>query len=211
LTCLSYFSCTALKRVQAERPSYAQGHEAWWGEVIRRTAVGAGAPSEAVEDALPEIVPRLLKRFSSKDGYRLFDDALPTLKKCRELGMKTGLVSNADSRMLEVLADLDALDHLDPVLISEAEGVEKPDAAMFERACARAGVLPAEALHIGDELECDYYGAEKAGLTGLLLRRSGPEGEAEHKEEDEDLRGRGVKTVASLSDGLQWAINTKNA
>ena len=33
----------ALKQVQIERPAYANGAPEWWGEVIRRTARGAGA------------------------------------------------------------------------------------------------------------------------------------------------------------------------
>jgi hypothetical protein len=33
----------ALKQVQVERPAYASGAPEWWGEVIRRTALGAGA------------------------------------------------------------------------------------------------------------------------------------------------------------------------
>lgn len=41
---------------------------------------------------------------------------------------------------------------LDPVLISGNEGIEKPAAEIFLKACERAGVLPEQALHIGDEL-----------------------------------------------------------
>ena len=33
----------ALKQVQIERPAYASGAPEWWGEVIKRTALGAGA------------------------------------------------------------------------------------------------------------------------------------------------------------------------
>lgn len=36
-----------------------------------------GLPPD-VEKSLPDIVPNLLKRFSSREGYRLFDDVLPT-------------------------------------------------------------------------------------------------------------------------------------
>jgi hypothetical protein len=64
--------------VQAERPSYHAGATAWWSEVISRTAVGAGADPGAVERHLGTIVPRLMKRFSSREGYRLFDDTLET-------------------------------------------------------------------------------------------------------------------------------------
>lgn len=34
---------TALKQVQTEKPAYESGAEGWWGEVITRTAIGAGA------------------------------------------------------------------------------------------------------------------------------------------------------------------------
>ena len=68
------------------------------------------------------MVPNLLKRFSSREGYRLFDDVLPTcelkrlvkpvpfaqrsrmcsqVKRLHELGVKTGLVSNTDLRIRE--------------------------------------------------------------------------------------------------------------
>lgn len=54
--------------------------------------------------------------------------------------------------MRAVLASLDAAPLLDPLLVSEEEGAEKPATSIFERACARAGVEAREALHIGDEL-----------------------------------------------------------
>ena len=93
----------ALKQVQLERPAYisndpqsAKRVENWWGEVIRRTAIGAGADSRskalflpqrwrtdhrnyiAVDEALDDIVPTLLRRFSSREGYALYNDVIPT-------------------------------------------------------------------------------------------------------------------------------------
>lgn len=44
------------------------------------------------------------------------------------------------------------LPHLDAVLLSEEEGVEKPSRAIFARACARVGVRPGAAVHVGDDL-----------------------------------------------------------
>lgn len=38
----------ALKQVQIERPAYQSGAQEWWGEVIKRTALGAGADSAGV-------------------------------------------------------------------------------------------------------------------------------------------------------------------
>jgi len=42
-TCLRSHACKALGQVQIERPAYVSGAPEWWGEVIRRTALGAGA------------------------------------------------------------------------------------------------------------------------------------------------------------------------
>ena len=86
------------------------------------------------------------------------------------INVKTGLVSNTDSRMSQsftsgcgkdaderspgsVIADLGIAPHLDPVLLSEEEGVEKPSLQIFERACQRAGVERDDVLHVGDELK----------------------------------------------------------
>jgi hypothetical protein len=68
----------ALRQLQVERPSYRAGVEKWWCEVVSRTAVGAGADPQAVERHLSAIVPTLMKRFSSREGYSLFDDTLVT-------------------------------------------------------------------------------------------------------------------------------------
>lgn len=89
----------ALKQLQTEKPAYHgyNGAQGWWEEVIKRTAIGAGADSQgsykhplfysrlqststsssAVNSSLHEIVPRLMARFSSREGYKLFDDSIP--------------------------------------------------------------------------------------------------------------------------------------
>ncbi|OCH88267.1 HAD hydrolase subfamily IA REG-2-like protein [Obba rivulosa] len=194
---------TALKQLQAEKPVYVSGAPGWWGEVIKRTALGAGADTEAVDKSLEEIVPRLLQRFSSREGYKLFDDTLPTLQHLKKLNIRTGLISNTDARMRAVLEDLEVLSLLDPVLLSEEEGVEKPSRELYLRACTRAGVKPEETLHVGDEMGADYYGARASGISALLIRRPGPDGEEEMREVGENLDG--VETVASLLDVVHWA------
>jgi len=75
----------------------------------------------------------------------------------KQMGIRTGLVSNTDARMLDVLKDLDATHYLDPILISETEGIEKPSRHIFVRACDLVGVKPEETLHVGDELEAQVF------------------------------------------------------
>ncbi|KAI0645440.1 HAD hydrolase subfamily IA REG-2-like protein [Trametes meyenii] len=193
---------TALKQVQREQPVYRGGAEEWWGDVIRRTAVGAGADPKAVDASLGEIVPRLLARFSSRQGYKLYDDSLPTLKKLKDMGLYTGLISNTDARMRAVIEDLDLLPQLDTILLSEEEGIEKPSHEIFRRAWKRLGVKASETVHVGDELDCDYHGAKASGLEALLIRRPGPEGDEERKEPGEDLTD--VTVVPSLARVVDW-------
>ncbi|KAF9793426.1 HAD hydrolase subfamily IA REG-2-like protein [Thelephora terrestris] len=198
----------ALKQVQIERPAYSSGAPEWWGEVITRTALGAGADPALVEGSMHVIVPTLLKRFSSDEGYKSFDDAIPTLTRLREMNVRIGLVSNTDSRMLQALDALKILSFLNPVLVSGNEGIEKPAAEIYLRACERARVDPAETIHVGDELQADYFGASAVGIKALLVRRPGADGEEEHKESGEDLTG--VSVVHGLSEVVDEVLRSRS-
>lgn len=60
-------------------------------------------------------------------------------------------------RAVQALDDLGATRYLDPILISEREGIEKPAADIFMRACSRVGIEPGETLHVGDELDAQVH------------------------------------------------------
>ncbi|KAG1802702.1 HAD-like domain-containing protein [Suillus plorans] len=198
----------ALSQVQKENPTYQgdSGAEGWWSEVIKRTAIGAGADPQAVDSSLPQIVPSLMERFSSRQGYKLFHDSLPVLRRLHQMKIRTALISNTDTRMLSVLRDLEIAPYLGSILLSEAVGIEKPNAKIFRLAFSmRSELVPMEmqgGVHVGDELESDYHGARAAGMHALLLRRAGPEGDGEHKEEGENLQG--VQVVNDLWGVVKW-------
>ncbi|MGW4563603.1 TIGR01458 family HAD-type hydrolase [Streptomyces sp. NPDC004561] len=52
----------------------------------------------------------------------------------------------------------------------EAEVTGKPSRAFFETALARLGVGAGQALMVGDDVESDVLAAQRAGLTGVLVR-----------------------------------------
>lgn len=151
----------ALTQVQKKNPAYQgdSGADGWWSEVIKRTAIGAGANPQAVDSSLPQIVPSLMERFSSRQGYKLFHDSLPVLRRLRQMNIRTALISNTDTRMLSVLKDLEIAPYLDSVILSEAVEIEKPDAKIFQLALVssmKTELVPMEmqdGVHIGDELE----------------------------------------------------------
>jgi hypothetical protein len=51
----------ALKQLQAEKPAYQgkDGARGWWSEVIKRTAIGAGADPQGLSLYMQSIITRL--------------------------------------------------------------------------------------------------------------------------------------------------------
>ena len=62
--------------------------------------------------------------------------------------------------------------HFDPVVVSDALGLRKPRAEIFNAVLEGLGLSPAEVLHVGDSLDADVAGASALGLrTAWLTRR----------------------------------------
>ncbi|MER6128024.1 HAD-IIA family hydrolase [Streptomyces sp. NPDC001795] len=53
---------------------------------------------------------------------------------------------------------------------TEAEVTGKPSPAFFESALAHVGVRAGQALMVGDDIESDVLAAQRAGITGVLVR-----------------------------------------
>ncbi len=54
--------------------------------------------------------------------------------------------------------------------LQEARLIGKPSKEFFELACADMGVRPFECIMIGDDIESDVAGAQRAGIAGVLVR-----------------------------------------
>lgn len=87
--------------------------------------------------------------------------------------MKTAVVSNFDSRLIDLLPGLGLSDYFDYLGISSRDGAAKPDPLIFHLALERLGIVAEQAVHIGDSLREDVEGALAAGVFPLLLDRSG--------------------------------------
>jgi len=103
-------------------------------------------------------------------------DVVPTLIALRDRGYKLGIISNGRSiKQWEKLIRL-RLHHLfHTVVISEDVGVEKPDTKIFYAALEQLSVKPEQAMYVGDRLETDVLGANKAGLISVRIIRRGEE------------------------------------
>lgn len=100
------------------------------------------------------------------------------LDNARNHGWKIGIVTNGTvgQQMLKVKT-LGLEKYVDAVVISEAEGVKKPDVRIFHLAAERIGVGLAGSWMVGDHPAADISGGQGAGMaTGWVTRgRDWPE------------------------------------
>eukprot|EP00899_Mesostigma_viride_P016330 jgi/Mesvir1/24699/Mv21982-RA.1 len=142
----------------------------WWREVVTKSFVGAGYHYEP--ELMEKIFLRIYRTFETTVPYRLYDDSIPTLEKLRAAGYILGVISNTDERYADrILPRFDLSKYFDFVICSKAAGVEKPDAGIFWQAIERANVVPDQAMHIGDNMQKDFYGAMRCGMKALCIRR----------------------------------------
>jgi putative hydrolase of the HAD superfamily len=98
---------------------------------------------------------------------------LPALAALRERGLKITIVSNSNGKLRLLFDRLQLAGCVDCMLDSQDEGVEKPDARLFELALERSGARKETTIHLGDLYHVDVVGARNAGLRGVLLDEAG--------------------------------------
>jgi putative hydrolase of the HAD superfamily len=102
-------------------------------------------------------------RFASHT--RPFPEVIQTLHRLRDGGIKLGIVSNGSTAVQEAkITQLGLSALVDAVLISEREGIRKPDPKIFHLALARLGAEASEAWFVGDNPDDDIAGALAVGL-----------------------------------------------
>jgi putative hydrolase of the HAD superfamily len=146
--------------IQRDRDGYTPRKELFAGTLARFEL-----PSDLAEALLRDY------RAGFPSACVLFPDAAQSLSSLRAAGLKLGLITNGSLRMqsrkLECLALAPAFD---TVLISDAEGVRKPDPEIFRRALERLSTQPEHAIFVGDHPEVDVSGARAVGMKAVWRR-----------------------------------------
>lgn len=140
---------------------------AWWQKLAREVFADEDFPR------FDEFFTEVYEYFRRGEAWRLFDDVLPALNALKQAGFRLAIISNFDSRIDDLLADLGLHEYFEAVHISSRLGAAKPDPGIFFAALNHHGVAPERALHIGDSWREDVEGARAAGIRAFLLDRSG--------------------------------------
>lgn len=155
----------AYKEESSQHPNFGKkvGMKApeWWANVISKTFKPLVPDREVLPDGL---VPDLLHRFSSKEGYRVFPDTLPFFQRLKELKASqnrdewpyqrtiVGVITNSDDRIPGILesfglkvstrrhgsdladSTIDEDEDINFAVLSYDVGYEKPEKEIFEAA-----------------------------------------------------------------------------
>jgi len=140
----------------------------WWKDLVRKIFEPYGQFAD-----FDNYFSELFHYFSKPDSWSLYPDTVETLAALRERGFILLVISNFDSRLLPILNGLGIVSQFESVVISSQVGFAKPAPEIFQAALGLYRLKPEEALHVGDSPDKDAAGASAAGLTGVLLDRSG--------------------------------------
>jgi len=86
-------------------------------------------------------------------------------------GYKLGLLSNAgdEANVQRLIDKVGIRAFFDPILISAALGIRKPDPRPLQMILEQWGLPPSEVVMVGDLLEADILGAQRAGIHQIWL------------------------------------------
>lgn len=103
-----------------------------------------------------------------------FPFANPTLQKIREMGYKTGLITNSDPHVQERKLELLGLyPYLDEIIISGATPYRKPQKEIFQLMADKLGISTGEMMFVGDHPVCDVDGSRNAGCVPVWVKTTG--------------------------------------
>lgn len=100
-----------------------------------------------------------------------YPNLLTMLTELKNNGLKIALISNGYGQFqYDNFKALNIEPLFDEVLISEWEGLRKPDPAIFHRALTRLGVAAENAVFVGDHPDNDIRASREAGMKAVWKR-----------------------------------------
>ena len=140
---------------------------------------------------------RLMNLYLTLDA---FPEVPETLQRLKTAGLKTAVLSNGTTDMLQSAIANAGIGHLlDIVLSVEEVGVYKPHASVYQLAVGRLGVQR-EAISFQSSNSWDAYAASAFGLRVVWCNRYG--------QQPERLPGKPDREIRSLAD-LPWLLGVE--
>lgn len=152
--------------MQALRVQTWQAHPELAHDLSALRRITLEAAFKASGEPLDLVTPAYDAFYAARNQVTFYDDALEGLQRIAAR-FPVGALTNGN-------ADLQAIgiDHLFAFQLGAREhGAAKPQASIFHAACQQLGLPPERVLHVGDHIELDVAGAQRAGLRGCWINR----------------------------------------
>lgn len=165
-------------QLSREHPIYGKhtglGWKNWWKTIVYN--VFRDQYDSVSKDTLNKVADSLISCYGTSKCWYKYPGTIDLLKFLRERNVILGVISNFDQRLESILKDTEIHQYFTFVLTSYDFGMEKPNLPIFEEALRlvkyieKHEILPQEAIHIGDRIDNDYFGAKNAGWNALLIK-----------------------------------------
>ena len=165
----SYKTAPPLAFPDRELAAIKEQEFSWWKNVVATTFAQIKLLNEFSN--FTDFFTDVYVYFSTIDPWYVFPDTIKTLKKWRDRGVELGVISNFDTRLIEVLNVLNLAEFFTSITISSVAGAAKPEQNIFYIALDKHRIIAQQAWHIGDSEVADYQGAKNVGISSFWLNR----------------------------------------
>ena len=143
----------------------------FWLNHIRKNLLALGCPAGQAEALAPELNRYMSEEFKPQDCVPA--EVHSTLQTLKNAGFLLGVVTNRTKPFGDQFEKLGLSTYFDLALAAYEVNSWKPDPQIFLHAVERLGVLPDQAVYVGDNFYADVVGAQNAGLHPILLDSDG--------------------------------------
>ncbi|MRG87175.1 HAD family hydrolase [Salinibacillus xinjiangensis] len=97
-----------------------------------------------------------------------YPNLMDMLAELKTQNLALGMITNGKGQFqMDNIKTLGIEKYFDTILISEWEGLKKPEPQIFNKALEQLNVLPSESIFVGDHPEKDVKAAQNVGMKGI--------------------------------------------
>jgi len=134
----------------------------WKDKVYQQLTEELEITSVTWEDLLQDYISQF------KNNCIPFPNLFEMLEELRKNNLNLGIITNGIGQFqMDNIKALGIEKYFQTILVSEWEGLKKPDPNIFLRALKQLDVLPDQSVYVGDHPENDVKAAQNLGIQGI--------------------------------------------
>lgn len=161
--------------LNTEHPNFGRdtglGWRNWWTKFVGLTFQTYTAFQN--KSLMEKMTDDMLKFYTSKEAFDIRNGTEELLNHLKGKGFNLGVISNYDPRLHCILDLLGLKKYFNFVLTSYEFGYKKPNREIFEEALKLGGCnFGGEGMHIGDDIELDFFAAKNVGMKAIYITKN---------------------------------------